>query len=354
MNFKKSLYLTKSIAVILLFAMAYIKEHADGARAIAFIGLFILLLAGQYIRSKMLIKEKIYFYSFLAEAFLIFALESLSKYVINNYLHIFYIFLILEAGLVLDRRKALGINIFIAGISLIKYFYKFDNEFLFQLLILSFIITILNYASAQKEAAVKIEELSKANERLRIGREIHDSLGHTLTGLIMQLEMAYHVFDADKDKSYGLLRDSINSSREALRQTRQAVEKLRNDKYDIIEMIKRFQEQTIAAIVFNDHADISSFKEQYKGLIFRLIQEALTNSIKHGRAKNISININQEKDHIKIMIEDDGSGAEKVIEGYGLKGMRERLDELNGYFDYGSKNKGFFIKALIPAGDIYE
>lgn len=354
MSSKKGLYLMKAAIMIFLFAIAYIEENAYGVRGAALIVLFILLLLMQHMRSKRVLKRNLFLYSFFADAFLIFTLESMSKYVINNYFHLFYIFEILEAGLSMDRKKALLINIFIAGISLLKYLYKLDSQFMLQLLILSFIIVILSYARAQKDALDKIEELSKANERLRIGREIHDSLGHTLTGLIMQLEMAYHFFDTHRDKSYTLLRDSIDSSRKALQQARQAVEKLRNDKYDIIEMIKQFQEQTSVDIAFNDHADTSLFKDQYKSLIFRIIQEALTNSIKHGKAENISININREKKYIKVLVEDNGIGVEKVIEGYGLKGMRERLDELNGHFDYGSKNKGFFIKALIPAGDIYE
>lgn len=351
---KKRLYLVKTAIMIFLFAIAYIEENAYGIRGVLLISLFILLLLMQYMRSKRVLKRKLFLYSFFADAFLIFAIESMSKYVINNYLHIFYIFEILEAGLSMDRKRALLTNIIIACISLLKYLYKLDSQFMLQLLILSFIIVILNYAKAQKDALDKIEELSKTNERLRIGREIHDSLGHTLTGLIMQLEMAYHIFDTQRDKSYALLRDSIDSSRKALQQTRQAVEKLKNDNYDITEMIKQFQEQTGVDIVFNDYADTSLFKNQYKSLLFRLIQEALTNSIKHGKAESISISISREKKYIEVLIEDDGVGAKKVIEGYGLKGMRERLDELNGHFDYGSKNKGFFIKALIPAGDIYE
>lgn len=351
---KKGLYLMKAAIMIFLFAIAYIDENAYGIRGVALISLFTLLLLMQYMRSKRVLKRKLFLYSFFADAFLIFALESMSKYVINNYLHLFYIFEILEAGLSMDKKRALLINIFIAGISLLKYLYKLDSQFILQLLILSFIIVILSYVKAQKDALDKIEELSKTNERLRIGREIHDSLGHTLTGLIMQLEMAYHVFDTQSDKSYALLRDSIDSSRKALQQTRQAVEKLRNGKYDIMEMIKQFQEQTAVNITFNDYADTSLFKDQYKSLIFRLIQEALTNSIKHGKAENISINISREKKYIEVLVEDDGIGAEKVIEGYGLKGMRERLHELNGHFDYSSKNKGFFIKASIPVGDMYE
>ena len=354
MNSKKYLYFSKTIIMIFLFVMAYIKENTYGIRAAAFIGLFTLLLLGQYMRNKRVIKGKIYLCSFFVDTLFIFALESMSKYVINNYLHLFYIIMILEAGLALDRKRGLWVNISIAGISLIKYLYKFDNEFMFQLLILCFIMVTLNYAKAQKEAAAKIEDLSKANERLRIGREIHDSLGHTLTGLIMQLEMAYYVFDTQRDNSYQLLHDSIGSSRKALQQTRQAVEKLRDDKYDIMEMIKQFQDQTMVNIIFNDDADSSLFKEQYKGLIFRFIQEALTNSMKHGKAENISINIVREKGYIAIKVEDDGMGTERVVEGYGLKGMRERLDGFDGSFEYGNKNKGFYIKALVPAGDVYE
>lgn len=212
---KKRLYLVKTAIMIFLFAIAYIEENAYGIRGVLLISLFILLLLMQYMRSKRVLKRKLFLYSFFADAFLIFAIESMSKYVINNYLHIFYIFEILEAGLSMDRKKALLTNIIIACISLLKYLYKLDSQFMLQLLILSLIIVILNYAKAQKDALDKIEELSKTNERLRIGREIHDSLGHILTGLIMQLEMAYHIFDTQRDKSYALLRDSIDSSRKA-------------------------------------------------------------------------------------------------------------------------------------------
>lgn len=87
----------------------------------------------------------------------------------------------------------------------------------------------------------------------------------------------------------------------------------------------------------------------YAGVIYRICQEALTNSIRHGKARNISIVLRFSISMIKILIIDDGVGCSELHEGFGLSGMKQRIKELNGKIEYGSGGEnGFSIFAEIP------
>ena len=83
-------------------------------------------------------------------------------------------------------------------------------------------------------------------------------------------------------------------------------------------------------------------------VIYRFLQEAMTNALTHGDAKNIEIQFWREESQIKINVEDDGKGSLDIEQGIGLKGMTERLNEVSGSLSYENTSMGFSIRAAIP------
>ena len=93
--------------------------------------------------------------------------------------------------------------------------------------------------------------------------------------------------------------------------------------------------------------EIKIFENTKEDIIFRIVQESITNALRHGRAKKVEINIYQRVSDLEIVIADNGVGCDDLKLGYGLKQMQERAAILNGRLEYYSK-EGFTVKVTIP------
>lgn len=204
--------------------------------------------------------------------------------------------------------------------------------------------------------AAKIDKESRIEERLFITREIHDITGYTLTSMIMMMEYCQDLVRNDKkEEVLKLLQSSNQQAREGHDEIRQALKQLRtiendaipfeNEIYKIIQNFKK-----ITGMIFN--VEYTNFNmeryPQYNHVILRFIQEGLTNSFRHGKATKVKLIFFLSSSHIIISIEDNGVGTDKVIEGIGLSGMKERLKKYNGELKYYSTSIGFSIIAQLP------
>jgi signal transduction histidine kinase len=202
-----------------------------------------------------------------------------------------------------------------------------------------------------------IEELTLLKERNRISRDIHDSVGHTLSTAMIQLSAMEAI--AEKENSYmkdmlGSLRAFIN---ENFQDVKKAVRELKPDEYDNYQGILRLQEvcknfermSGVEVKVIISKSDWNLSTKQINHL-YRMIQEILSNSLKHGKATMVKVIINFEEDEFVISFSDNGVGTDKIIEsGLGLKGIRERVAEIDGIVHMkSSKGNGFFVKVIIP------
>jgi signal transduction histidine kinase len=93
--------------------------------------------------------------------------------------------------------------------------------------------------------------------------------------------------------------------------------------------------------------DLSHFNQDEDDVIYRVVQESITNAIRHGKASEIYITIDRRDGDLHIIISDNGVGCDSVTEGFGLHHMKERLEMLGGHMEY-TGNAGFTIHALIP------
>lgn len=205
-----------------------------------------------------------------------------------------------------------------------------------------------------KEYADIREKMGETRERNRLAREIHDTLGHTLTGLSVGLDACVLTCELDPKATRKQLSVLSETARRGLKDVRRSVDKLRPDalehytlKVAIDKMIKEFQEITDVTIHFVCHLPKLTFDSDEEEVIYRIIQEGMTNAVRHGHATKIYISIAKEENTLILIIEDNGIECENIKPDFGLHHMQERIELLKGNIRfYGSS--GFIIIAEIP------
>ncbi len=204
--------------------------------------------------------------------------------------------------------------------------------------------------------AAHIDKESRIEERLHVTREIHDITGYTLTSTIMMLEYCQDLINNNKNQeAIELLKTTNEQAREGHNEIRSALKQLRKIEHENIPFEKEIEKiiqnfRKITGMAF--HVEYTNFNmehfPEYNNVILRFIQEGLTNSFKHGKATKIKLIFFLSTNEIIISIEDNGIGNEKVIEGIGLSGMKERLLKYDGTLKYFSTSMGFTIIAHLP------
>ena len=205
-----------------------------------------------------------------------------------------------------------------------------------------------------QDYTVRQQRESIMNERNRISREIHDSVGYMLTNLIAVLDYTRELIIAGKDQALEKLDSGREQAREALAEVRRAVRALRppievSHLQAISTLITAFSEVTKIEVSTHMSDLPDSLTEELDWLIYRVIQEALTNTFRHGQANHVFINVHLKNKLLSITIRDNGLGATNIKLGCGLTGIQERVKALDGRFEVESgPNQGFIIKILIP------
>lgn len=196
--------------------------------------------------------------------------------------------------------------------------------------------------------------LAEIRERNRIAREIHDTLGHTLTGLAAGIDACIALAGDDKPALRNQLDLLSKVSRNGIKDIRMSVSSLRPDapeRLNLKNAIEELVENTkrVAGVNINLDCDTINLKfdEDEEMAIYRIVQESLTNAIRHGKAKNIDVSIKKNYGSINLLICDDGIGCEDIKAGFGLRHIRERVNMLKGQVNFGSE-EGFKVEAMIP------
>lgn len=189
-----------------------------------------------------------------------------------------------------------------------------------------------------REYATKIEDIVTLEERNRIAREIHDSLGHYLTVLNINLEAAWKLLGTEPEEAKNFLAEAKQQGSQALKEVRQSVSALRqnplqnaNLNESIGLLIAEFYKTTniLPRQKINIFPNLSN---EVKIAVYRIIQESLTNIYKYADATDIEILVYQQTDYLYLKIVDNGNGfnlAENTT-GFGLQSMRERILALAG------------------------
>ena len=191
------------------------------------------------------------------------------------------------------------------------------------------------------------EKMGETKERNRLAREIHDTLGHTLTGLSVGLDKDVNVTKAQ----LGILEES---AKRGLTDVRRSVDKLKPDaleRYSLKEaldmMIMDYQKLTDVTILYLCHLPLVNLNADEEEIVYRVVQEGMTNSVRHGHATKIYVSIAQADNNLIIIIEDNGQGCKNVKPGFGIHHLTERIDLLQGRIRYYG-DKGFELIVEIP------
>nr|WP_285855215.1 sensor histidine kinase [Paenibacillus cellulositrophicus] len=196
-------------------------------------------------------------------------------------------------------------------------------------------------------------------ERARIARDIHDAVGHSLTSLIVQMQALRYMIKQDPVHAGETLEEMLSVARQGLQNIRESVHALAGDlSFSGMTAMKSLliRMEATASISYNFQADINDEDlptETYETL-FRVLQESVTNVIRHSNATQVEVNLSRENHEITMIIRDNGTlnGEHGINEGFGLKVMRDRLKEKGGGLHYRiPESGGFEIVAALPAED---
>lgn len=194
-----------------------------------------------------------------------------------------------------------------------------------------------------------LAESTRIAERVRIARELHDLVGHHLTALTLNLEVASHLVDGNaKDK----VRQAQSVAKLLLSDVREVVGQMRDEaEIDLGSALRSLIEGVPTPKVVMDLPDDFRVEDARRAhVLLRCTQEILTNTIRHARAETLWLRFAREADGaLTLRSRDDGVGADAVAAGNGLSGMRERLNEFGGSLDIDTApGRGFALAATLP------
>ncbi|NER79261.1 MAG: sensor histidine kinase [Leptolyngbya sp. SIO1D8] len=245
------------------------------------------------------------------------------------------------------------------------------NAVIFFGMVMIFVSLLVNallaaYRSQQKLAlaheelrryATKVENQATLQERNRIAREIHDSLGHALTAQTILLENALLFLPANASQARDYVIDAKDSAYQTLREVAKSVSALRTNPLPekslptaiptlIEDICKPAQIRSEHAIELPE-----SLPDEVHLALFRIVQEALTNTVKHSQATWVKVMLTAKRDRLHLQVLDNGQGFDpsKNTTGFGLRGMRERAIDLGGTFQiWSAAGEGCRISIIVP------
>jgi signal transduction histidine kinase len=251
----------------------------------------------------------------------------------------------------------------VTGFSLSTPDWHRDAEYVSDLLMftigLVLAVCMAAVASAERDARGRLEstldrvaELSAAMERNRVARDIHDSLGHHLTAIAIQLEKATAFADRDPALAARAVADARGSARDALADVRRSVRALREEKppFSLPEALAGLaRDSAEPAVTVTVTGEPDRYDTAALTALYRAAQEGLTNARRHARASAVEVSAAFDETGARLVVADDGRGFATPAEGFGLLGMRERVELVGGEVRVDSgPGAGTVITVTIP------
>lgn len=202
----------------------------------------------------------------------------------------------------------------------------------------------------------QVEELAATQERNRIAREIHDTIGHSLTVVNMQIETAKALIDADKQKAKIFLDKAQEVTKKGLAEIRSSVASLRSSPLagkSLSEALEELLRTSFGGDVetrFEARGEISDLSPAIEAALYRSAQEAFTNVRKHAEAKLVTLVLDgNSPNQVRLIVRDDGKGSDEVVGGFGIMGIRERMQLLGGELHVSSSlGHGLELTVNVP------
>lgn len=264
-------------------------------------------------------------------------------------------FLVYDASirncLIIIKRLLEGFNIILFIIFMIIYILKQiqENEYISKKLSM---VAMIN--KKMQKYVIVTEKFGEKNERKRLARELHDTIGHALAGMAVGVEACITMIDKNPQLAKAQLKIISKAIRKGMKDVRNSLNKMRPDflqQYRLKEAIEKMKEEisdvTDLKINLNYQIDETGFDTKIEDILFRVIQESITNSIRHGLATVVDIDIYKENNLLCLKIKDNGKGCKAINYGFGLKQMVERVSQIRGDINFYSEN-GFTTEIKIP------
>lgn len=271
------------------------------------------------------------------------------------------------ADLLGRANKKLHIGLGMAGIVLIyltfsllnnKLLFTYDEYILFPIIIIQLLIPIVIYTKRKAKnlqgklelANAQLEQYIQEEERNRIARDLHDTLGQTLTMIKLKSELAIKLIDKDSKQAKLELNDILNTSRFALKQVRELVADMKFISLEReLEQSRNFLQTAGIELSIIKSDPIPSLSNIAETMLALSLREAITNIIKHSQANNCSIHLYIQKEFYYMQISDNGNGQINTGKGNGIQSMKERMNILEGEVHLSSAlNKGVTITLKVP------
>jgi signal transduction histidine kinase len=204
-------------------------------------------------------------------------------------------------------------------------------------------------ANAELQVAAGLLDInSRASERLRIARDLHDLLGHHLTALSLNLEIASHVVEGEAKE---VIETSRSIAKSLLSDVRGVVSRLREDEpLDLAAALATLPSViTTPALHLDIAPGIAVRDPALAQTALRAVQEIVTNAVRHSDARNLWVSLGTANGTLVINARDDGEGVDHVVFGHGLLGMRERVAAAGGTMEVTSmRGEGFRVEVRLP------
>jgi signal transduction histidine kinase len=194
----------------------------------------------------------------------------------------------------------------------------------------------------------------RAEERVEIARDLHDVVSHTLAVVGVHLNVAMDAFDEDPAEARESLRVAQEVRGRAMTDLKSLVGVLRDGSVESLDGLDRLAAQMRAAglqVSLNEFGDRADVPAPVATAIYRVVQESLTNTVRHAQAHKVAITLRYAPQSVVVDVQDDGSATADMADGHGISGMRERVAALGGALTAGPGRTGFSVRATIPISE---
>ncbi len=201
--------------------------------------------------------------------------------------------------------------------------------------------------AAQRLSREEVRRLAAVAERERIGRDLHDLLGHTLSLITLKLELSRKLFERDPERARSELGEAEQVARKALAEVRAAVTGIRvTDLASELASARLLLE--VSGVALQQLPPARSLPARVEGMLAMVVREAVTNVARHARATQVQIEVQADEERARLCVEDNGHGGVTHY-GNGLRGMRERVLAMGGRFEVISpKGQGTRLCIEVP------
>ena len=215
--------------------------------------------------------------------------------------------------------------------------------------------TELNLANKKlREYAMTIASLTEIKERNRLAREIHDTLGHALTGIVAGLDACMVTVDYAPEVTKKQLAKIKAAAQRGITDVRRSMHMLRPDDLEKLvfrdalwKLVEDFSDASGVEVELQFDSFPENLRQDQTDVLYRIVQESLTNASRHGHVSRVKIFMAGAGEMLNIIISDNGVGCPEIKKGFGLHHMAERVELLGGTLAYWGE-KGFVLEVNLP------